>query len=93
MIELGYKQLKGEPPSTTTKGAATWAFSTTARWSPPTGFSPKSGRPKSLAAGLTLPQTVLLLQPVFQCWTGRCSTCKRPIDLAELTLHRPPKRE
>ena len=39
---------------------------------------PGAGRPKSPAAGLTLPQTVLLLQPVFQCWTGRCSTCQQP---------------
>ena len=51
------------------------------------------GRPKSPAAGLTLPQAVLLLQPVFQCWTGRCSTCKRPIDLADLPIRRPPNLE
>jgi hypothetical protein len=36
---------------------------------------------------------VLLLQPVFQCWTGRCSTCRRPLDLHDLRLRRPPQRE
>src|SRR5262249_17255743 len=35
--------------------------------------------PESPAAGLTLPQAVLLLQPVLRCWTGRCPTCKQPM--------------
>jgi hypothetical protein len=30
---------------------------------------------------------MLLLQPLFKCWTGRCSTCQQPIDLNSLTLH------
>ena len=38
------------------------------------------------AAGLTLPQTVLLLQPLLRCWTGRCLTCSQPIDLNQLAL-------
>jgi hypothetical protein len=29
---------------------------------------------------------VLLLQPIFKCWTGRCQTCQQIIDLARLTL-------
>jgi len=29
---------------------------------------------------------VLLLQPLFKCWTGRCQTCQRLIDLDDLTL-------
>src|SRR6266571_6790382 len=41
----------------------------------------RTARPKSPAAGLTLPQTVLLLQPVLRCWAGRCRTCHQPIDL------------
>jgi SRSO17 transposase len=45
------------------------------------------------AAGLTLPQAVLLLQPVLQCWTGRCSTCHQLINLTDLPLRRPPKQE
>jgi len=36
---------------------------------------------------------VLLLQPVWKCWAGRCSTCQQPINLADLPLRRPPKRE
>ena len=47
---------------------------------------PRAAEPKSPAAGLTLPKAVLLLQPIFKCWTGRCQTCQRPIDLARLPL-------
>src|SRR5438132_12412103 len=46
----------------------------------------RAARPKSAAAGLTLPQTVLLLQPVLQCWAGRCRTCHQPVALAPLEL-------
>ena len=48
--------------------------------------------PKSPAAGLTLPKAVLLLQPLFKCWTGRCFTCQRPIDLNDLALTTPDHR-
>jgi hypothetical protein len=43
--------------------------------------------PKSPATGLTLPQAIHLLQPLFKCWTGRCQTCQRPVDLDRLRLH------
>src|SRR6266496_1912024 len=36
-------------------------------------LDPGAPAPKSPAAGLTLPQAVKLLQPLFKCWTGRCS--------------------
>ena len=42
--------------------------------------------PESPAAGLTLPQAVLLLQPVLRCWADRCRTCDRYIDLNQLEL-------
>ena len=42
--------------------------------------------PASPAAGLTLPQTVLLLQPLLRCWAGRCRTCSQPVDLDQLIL-------
>jgi hypothetical protein len=29
---------------------------------------------------------VLLLQPLFKCWTGRCTTCQRHINIDRLTL-------
>jgi hypothetical protein len=29
---------------------------------------------------------VLLLQPLFKCWTGRCRTCQQPINVDRLTL-------
>jgi hypothetical protein len=35
-------------------------------------------------AGLTLPKVVLLLQPIFKCWTGRCQTCQQQVDLTRL---------
>ena len=45
--------------------------------------------PESPAAGLTLPQTVLLLQPVLRCWADRCRTCQQPVDLNQLNLFHP----
>jgi hypothetical protein len=36
---------------------------------------------------------MLLLQPIWKCWTGRYSTCQQPINLNDLPLRRPPKRE
>ncbi len=42
--------------------------------------------PESPAAGLTLPQAVLLLQPLLRCWAGRCRTCQQPVDLDQLNL-------
>ena len=47
--------------------------------------------PESPAAGLTLPQAVLLLQPVLRCWAGRCRTCNQTVDLNQLVLF--PRRE
>ena len=38
---------------------------------------PGATAPKSPAAGLTLPQAIRLLQPLFKCWTGRCQTCQQ----------------
>jgi hypothetical protein len=32
---------------------------------------------------------VLLMQPIFKCWTGRCQTCQQPIDLTSLPLLSP----
>jgi hypothetical protein len=29
---------------------------------------------------------VLLLQPIFKCWTGRCRTCRQIVDLSLLPL-------
>jgi hypothetical protein len=42
--------------------------------------------PASPAAGLTLPQAVLLLQPVLRCWDGHCRTCRQAVNLNQLTL-------
>jgi hypothetical protein len=49
--------------------------------------------PASPAAGLTLPKTVLLMQPIFKCWTGRCQTCNQPVELDRLALRRHPQDE
>jgi hypothetical protein len=35
---------------------------------------------------------VLLLQPLFKCWTGRCHTCQQPINLNDLALTTPHRR-
>jgi hypothetical protein len=29
---------------------------------------------------------VLLMQPIFKCWTGRCRTCRQIVDLSLLPL-------
>src|ERR1700689_3468246 len=50
----------------------------------------RATEPFSPAAGLTLPKTVLLMQPIFKCWTGRCQTCQQPVNPARLPL--PPQR-
>ena len=42
--------------------------------------------PESPAAGLTLQQAVLLMQPVLRCWAGRCRTCHQPVNLEQLEL-------
>ena len=42
--------------------------------------------PASPAAGLTLPQAVLLFQPLLRCWADRCRTCQQPINLHQLPL-------
>jgi len=42
--------------------------------------------PESPAVGLTLPQAVLLVQPVLRCWAGRCRTCNQSVDLEQLIL-------
>jgi len=46
---------------------------------PRASMPPARGRP-------TLPQTVLLLQPLLRCWAGRCRTCNQPVELNQLTL-------
>jgi hypothetical protein len=46
----------------------------------------RTAAPKSPAAGLTLPRAVLLLQPLFRCWAGRCQTCSQPVELDRLDL-------
>ncbi len=93
MIELDYKQLKGELGLDHYEGRSYPGFHhhctlvTAAH-----GFlTLERADPNSPAAGLTLPQTVLLLQPVWKCWTDRCSTCRQPINLNDLPLGRPPK--
>src|SRR5215217_8264040 len=49
---------------------------------------PRAAEPFSPAVGLTLPKAVLLMQPIFKCWTGRCQTCQQPVDLDQLSLSR-----
>jgi hypothetical protein len=87
-MELDYKQLKGE------LGLDHYEGRSLARLAPP--HSPRDRRPRvshpraaepfSPAAGLTLPKVVLLMQPIFKCWTGRCQTCRQPVDLTHLAL-------
>ena len=52
---------------------------TTRRWSGSTQIA--SGRPDPSPGSPTAP-------PLFKCWTGRCQTCRQPVDLVKLLLHR-----
>ncbi len=92
-IELDYRQLKGE------LGLDHYEGRSYRRLPPPHRARhlrarlphPGAPAPESPAAGLTLPQAVLLLQPVLRCWAGRCRICQQPVDLDQLhTL--PPTR-
>jgi hypothetical protein len=42
--------------------------------------------PRARRPALTLPKAVVLLQPVFKCWDGRCHTCNQTVDLDQLLL-------
>ena len=87
-IELDYRQLKGELGLDHYEGRSYLGFHhhcalvTCAH----AFLTARTARPKSPAAGLTLPQAVLLLQPVLRCWAGRCRTCHQPVDLDQLAL-------
>jgi SRSO17 transposase len=87
-IELDYRQLKGELGLDHYEGRSYPGFHHhTALVTCAHAFITEERlRPKSPAAGLTLAQAVLLLQPVLRCWTGRCRTCRQPVDLEQLPL-------
>ncbi len=79
-IELDYRQLKGELGLDHYEGRSYARLPSPLRACQLCARIPhtRKTRPKSAAAGLTLPQTVLLLQPVLRCWAGRCRTCHQP---------------
>jgi SRSO17 transposase len=87
-VELDYRQLKGELGLDHYEGRSYLGFHHhTALVTCAHAFlTLESPRPKSPAASLTLPQTVLLLQPVLRCWAGRCRTCNQTVNLDQLTL-------
>jgi len=86
-IELDYRQLKGELGLDHYEGRSWLGWHHhTALVIAAHGFHPGAAEPKSPTAGLTLPKAVLLLQPLFRCWTGRCQTCQQPVDLGHLPL-------
>lgn len=95
MIELDYRQLKGQLGLDHYEGRSYlgWyhhtALVTTAHAFLHTGAT----EPKSPATGLTLPQAVRLLQPIFDCWAGHCHTCQQPINLANLPLRHSPQNQ
>ena len=87
-MELDYKQLKGELGLDHYEGRS-WLgwYHHTALVTAAHGFLTLGApSPFSPAVGLTLPKAVLLMQPIFKCWTGRCQTCQQASDLARLPL-------
>ena len=87
-MELDYKQLKGELGLDHDEGRS-WLgwYHHTANTTAAHGFltlerlNPFHPRP-----ACTLPKAVLLLQPLFKCWDGRCRTCQRTIKVNRLAL-------
>jgi hypothetical protein len=67
------------PTCRCTRSGAAWVGAVSAR-------GVVRGLRAAAPAGLTLPNAVLLLQPLFKCWTGRCRTCHRRINVDRLTL-------
>jgi hypothetical protein len=55
------------------------------------GFSPWSDRVRIARGRPDRLSKVVLLQPIFEHWTGRCHTCQRPIDLGQLLHHKTSK--
>ena len=94
-IELDYRQLKGRTRARPLRRPLLAGVVSPHRAGHRRPRVPDLGTaaPKSPAAGLTLPQAVQLLQPLFKCWTGRCSTCQQPVDLDQLPLHQPHQKE
>ena len=87
-IELDYKQLKGELGLDHYEGRSWLGLVSPHRAGHRRPRVPhtRAAEPFSPAAGLTLPKAVLLMQPIFKCWTGRCQTCQPPVNLAQLSL-------
>jgi len=94
-IELDYRQLKGELGLDHYEGRCLAGLGSPHRAGHrrPRIPDPRTAAPFSPTAGLTLEQTVLLLQPLFKCWTGHCQTCQQPVDLDQLSLHRARQNE
>jgi len=97
MIELDYRQLKGQLGLDHYEGRSyllsRLASPHRAGHRRPRLPDPGAPRPKSPAAGLTLPQAVRLLEPILDCWAGHCHTCQQPIELADLSLRHAPQNE
>ena len=75
-MELDDKQLKGDLGLDHYEGPS-WLgwYHHTALMTAAHGFlTLERAEPSSPAAGLTLPKVVLLMPPIFKCWTGRCQT-------------------
>jgi hypothetical protein len=90
-MELDYKQLKGELGLDHYEGRSRlgWYHHTGLVTAAHGFLTLERLNPFPWDAGLTLPKAVLLMQPIFKCWTGRCKTCRQKVDLTCLPLQLP----
>jgi SRSO17 transposase len=87
MIELDYRQLKGELGLDHYEGRSYpgWYHHTALVTTAHAFLTLERTDPKAPRRA-TLPQAVRLFMPIFDCWTGHCHTCRQPINLAHLPL-------
>jgi len=95
MIELDYRQLKGQLGLDHYEGRSYlgWHHHTALVTTAHAFLTLERTDPKAQRAGLTLPQAVRLLEPILDCWAGHCHTCQQPIGLADLSLRHRPQTE
>jgi hypothetical protein len=88
MIELDYRQLKGELGLDHYEGRSYlgWYHHTALVTTAHAFLTLERQNPNRRRRASRSPKRSALFMPLFDCWSDHCHTCQRPIDLAELPL-------